>query len=73
MLRTYDLLTVPLGHKRAGVNALLCVFMACVVVCALGCLCVGRLLSACGDPMPLCPWVRRALRESCLHSRLRGD
>ena len=28
-------------------------------------------LAACGDPMPLCPWVRRALRGSCLGSYLR--
>ena len=42
----------------------------CAVRLCLACLCVCRLrvLAACGDPMPLCPWVRRALRGSCLGS-----
>ena len=69
----------PLHHRPSGflptVGASLLVDLYTLSGLRVVGLCVGplwgRWLAAGGDPMPLCPWERRALRGSCLGSCLR--
>ena len=68
----------PLRHRPSGflptVGASLLVDLNTLSGLRVVGLCVGplwgRWLAAGGDPMPLCPWERRALRGSCLGSCL---